>query len=103
MSRQRYAARTQGKGCLTICTLLFRIKQDDFQKLNIPSAVLWEDMVTKCDIILDATSAGVGEKNRELYAKHGKKAIFQGGEKNSVADVFFHGYANYQRGSGNSS
>ena len=28
----------------------------------------------------------------------GKKAIFQGGEKNSVADVFFHGYANYDMG-----
>jgi len=28
------------------------------------------------------------------------KAIFQGGEKNSVADVFFHGYANYEKGIG---
>jgi glyceraldehyde-3-phosphate dehydrogenase (NAD(P)) len=28
------------------------------------------------------------------------KAIFQGGEKNSVADVFFHGYANYEKGLG---
>ena len=30
----------------------------------------------------------------------GKKAIFQGGEKNNVADVFFHGYANYEKGLG---
>ena len=49
---------------------------------------------------MDATSAGVGAKNKELYAKHNKKAIFQGGEKNSVADVFFHGYANYEKGLG---
>ena len=30
----------------------------------------------------------------------GVKAIFQGGESNSVADVFFHGYANYEKGVG---
>jgi glyceraldehyde-3-phosphate dehydrogenase (NAD(P)) len=59
-----------------------------------------EELVQKCDIILDATSAGVGAKNKELYAKYNKKAIFQGGEKNSVADVFFHGYANYEKGLG---
>jgi glyceraldehyde-3-phosphate dehydrogenase (NAD(P)) len=27
-------------------------------------------------------------------------AIFQGGEKNEIADVFFHGYANYEKGLG---
>ena len=26
--------------------------------------------------------------------------MFQGGEKNEVADVFFHGYANYEKGVG---
>lgn len=59
-----------------------------------------EDLVQKADILLDATSAGVGAKNKELYEKYNKKAIFQGGEKNSVADVFFHGYANYEKGIG---
>ena len=28
------------------------------------------------------------------------KAIFQGGEKNEIVDVFFHGYANYEKGIG---
>lgn len=50
--------------------------------------------------MLDATSAGVGAKNKELYQKMGKKAIFQGGEQNDIADVFFHGYANYEKGLG---
>lgn len=59
-----------------------------------------EDLVRQCDVLLDATNAGQGAKNRELYERHGKKAIFQGGEKNSVADVFFHGYANYEKGVG---
>jgi len=37
---------------------------------------------------------------RKTYKKYGLKAIFQGGEKNEVADVFFHGYANYEKGLG---
>lgn len=59
-----------------------------------------EEALDKTDIVLDATSAGVGAKNKEIYAKKGLKAIFQGGEKNNVADVFFHGYANYEKGLG---
>jgi len=68
------------------------------KKAKIPVSGSFEEMVRECDVILDATSAGVGAKNRELYVRHNKKAIFQGGEKNSVADVFFHGYANYEKG-----
>lgn len=67
---------------------------------GIPIAGSMEDMIKKCDIILDSTSAGVGAQNKELYREFNKKAIFQGGEKNSVADVFFHGYANYEKGLG---
>ncbi|WFA10126.1 type II glyceraldehyde-3-phosphate dehydrogenase [Tissierella sp. Yu-01] len=72
----------------------------DFDELDIPVSGTLEDLVQKVDIILDATSAGVGQQNKELYEKYNKKAIFQGGEKNSVADIFFHGYANYEAGVG---
>ena len=67
---------------------------------GVPISGTMEDLVEQCDVMLDATSAGIGAKNKELYEKMGKKAIFQGGEKNSVADVFFHGYANYEKGLG---
>ncbi|MGI6668316.1 MAG: type II glyceraldehyde-3-phosphate dehydrogenase [Acetivibrionales bacterium] len=67
---------------------------------GIPVSGTLEDLVKEVDIILDATSAGIGAKNKELYKKYGKKAVFQGGEKNDVADVFFHGYANYEKGLG---
>lgn len=73
---------------------------DKFAALNIPVSGTLEELIQKVDIILDATSAGVGAKNKELYAKYNKKAIFQGGEKNDVADVFFHGYANFEKGLG---
>lgn len=71
-----------------------------FDELGIPVSGTLEDLIQKCDIILDATNAGVGAKNKQLYEKYGKKAVFQGGEKNSVADVFFHGYANFEKGVG---
>ena len=71
-----------------------------FDELGIPTAGTFEDLVDKVDIMLDSSPAGVGAKNKELYEKKGVKAIFQGGEKNSVADVFFHGYANYDKGYG---
>ena len=68
--------------------------------LGIPVSGTLEDLVQEVDIMLDATSAGIGAKNKELYQKYNTKAIFQGGEKNDVADVFFHGYANYEKGVG---
>ena len=71
-----------------------------FDKYNIPVAGSFNDLVDKVDIMLDSSPAGVGAKNKEIYAAKGVKAIFQGGEKNDVADVFFHGYANFEKGVG---
>ncbi len=71
-----------------------------FDALDIPVAGGFEDLVGKVDIMLDSSPGGVGAKNKEIYAGKGVKAIFQGGEKNAVADVFFHGYANYDKGLG---
>ncbi len=69
-----------------------------FEELGIPVSGTFEDLVDKVDIMLDSSPGGVGAKNKEMYEAKGVKAIFQGGEKNSVADVFFHGYANYEKG-----
>lgn len=71
-----------------------------FDELGIPVSGSFEELIGKVDIMLDSSPGGVGIKNKELYEKHGVKAVFQGGEKNSVADVFFHGYANYEAGVG---
>jgi glyceraldehyde-3-phosphate dehydrogenase (NAD(P)) len=74
--------------------------ESEFQKLNIPVSGTFKDLLGKVDIMLDSSPGGVGAKNKEIYEQKGIKAIFQGGEKNSVADVFFHGYANYEKGIG---
>jgi glyceraldehyde-3-phosphate dehydrogenase (NAD(P)) len=71
-----------------------------FDAHDIPVAGSFEDLCKSVDIMLDSAPGGVGAKNKVLYEKLGVKAIFQGGEQNSVADVFFHGYANYEKGVG---
>lgn len=73
-------------------------KEKDLEAAGVPVSGSFDDLLGKVDIMLDATTAGVGAMNRKLYEKAGVKAIFQGGEKNDVADVFFHGYANYDKG-----
>lgn len=72
--------------------------KSQFDALDIPVSGSFEDLVSKVDIMLDSSPAGIGAKNKEIYQRLGVKAVFQGGEKNSVADVFFHGYANYEKG-----
>lgn len=74
--------------------------KEKLEEAGIPVTGTMDDILQKVDVALDATGAGIGAKNKELYKKYGVKAIFQGGEKNNVADVFFHGYANYEKGVG---
>jgi glyceraldehyde-3-phosphate dehydrogenase (NAD(P)) len=71
-----------------------------FDALGIPVKGSFKDLLDNVDIMLDSAPAGIGAKNKVLYEAAGVKAIFQGGEKNDVADVFFHGYANYEKGLG---
>jgi glyceraldehyde-3-phosphate dehydrogenase (NAD(P)) len=74
--------------------------EQGLEDAGIPVTGSMDDLLSQVDIALDATGPGIGAKNKELYVKHGIKAIFQGGEKNDIADVFFHGYANYDKGIG---
>ncbi len=75
-------------------------KEKDLIDAGIPVSGTLEDLCEEADIILDASPGGVGAKNKELYVKKGVRAIFQAGEATSVGDVFFHGYANYEKGLG---
>lgn len=75
-------------------------KISDLEAAGIPVSGTMDDLLKEVDVVLDATPAGIGAKNKEVYINYGVKAIFQGGEKDEVADVFFHGYANYEKGVG---
>jgi glyceraldehyde-3-phosphate dehydrogenase (NAD(P)) len=74
--------------------------EEGLQEAGIPVSGSMNDLLDQVDIVLDATSAGIGAKNKEVYTRKKKKAVFQGGEKNEIVDVFFHGYANYEKGLG---
>jgi len=74
--------------------------KDVFKDEGIPVHGNFDDVLSLVDIVLDAAPGGIGAKNKQLYQERKVKAIFQGGEKNEVADVFFHGYANYDKGIG---
>jgi glyceraldehyde-3-phosphate dehydrogenase (NAD(P)) len=70
-------------------------KRKEMEKSGISIKGLLEDLLQKVDLVLDATSPGVGAKNKEIYMKCKLPAIFQGGEKRDVADNIFYPMANY--------
>ncbi len=72
----------------------------EIEEADIPVSGTMDDILEEVDIVLDATASGIGAKNKKKYEQKGVKAIFQGGEKNEIADVFFHGYANFEKGVG---
>jgi len=67
---------------------------------GIPVSGNFDDLLGDVDIMLDAAPGGIGAKNKKKYVAAGVKAVFQGGEAGEIADVFFHGYANYDKGVG---
>jgi glyceraldehyde-3-phosphate dehydrogenase (NAD(P)) len=67
---------------------------------GIPVTGNFDDLLGEVDIMLDSAPGGIGAKNKEKYLAAGVKAVFQGGEAAEVADVFFHGTVNYEKGLG---
>ena len=53
------------------------------------------DLLEQVDMVIDATSPGVGLKNRKLYEKSNVKATFQAGEKHKAGDTLFSPCHNY--------
>jgi len=72
--------------------------REPLEAAGIPVSGTMAGILPEVDIVLDAAPGGIGAQNKELYQEHGKKAVFQGGEKDEIAEVFFHGYANYEKG-----
>jgi glyceraldehyde-3-phosphate dehydrogenase (NAD(P)) len=71
-------------------------KKPLFEKAGLPVAGSVGEMLKAADIVVDATPGGVGEKNKQLYEKLGKKAIWQGGEDHEVAGFSFNSDCNYR-------
>lgn len=66
-----------------------------FENTPIALAGTTEELVEKCDIIVDATPGGIGKKNKSLYERLDTPAIFQGAEDDDIVDQSFNARANY--------
>lgn len=75
-------------------------KAADFDRLGVDAKGSLEDLVLKSDVVVDAAPSKVGEANKAVYEKLGRRMIFQGGEKSGVADVSFSAIANYEKALG---
>jgi glyceraldehyde-3-phosphate dehydrogenase (NAD(P)) len=78
---------------------IYYISEEDKKALidhSIPLEGGEEDLVKKCDVVIDCTPTPKGEQNKEkLYKKHNVKAIYQGGESDDIAQVSFNANTNY--------
>lgn len=84
-----------GKGYPIFCAL--KEKVGDMKNSGIPVKGLLEDLLSEVDMVVDATSPGIGLKNREIYERRNIPAVFQAGEKHEVGDTLFHPMANYEK------
>ena len=70
-------------------------KRKEMEKAGIPVKGLLEELLSEVDIVVDATTPGIGEKNKKIYDRFGLPAIFQGGEKRGFTDAIFNPMFNY--------
>ncbi len=71
-----------------------------FDKAGIKIEGTIDDLIEKADVVIDCSPSKVGAENKEKYVKAGVKAIFQGGEKESVAEVSFNALSCYDKAIG---
>lgn len=66
-----------------------------FEKAGLDVSGTLDDLLGRADLVVDCTPGGVGATYREMYQKHGIKAIWQGGEDHELAGFSFNSEANY--------
>jgi glyceraldehyde-3-phosphate dehydrogenase (NAD(P)) len=70
-------------------------RADAMQSAGLDVAGTLDDLIERCDIVVDCTPKRVGAKNAEMYRRAGIKFIVQGGEKHEVTGHSFVADANY--------
>ncbi|MHC1600762.1 MAG: type II glyceraldehyde-3-phosphate dehydrogenase [Candidatus Nezhaarchaeales archaeon] len=73
---------------------------DHMKKGGIEVEGLITDVIKDVDVVVDCTPAKIGAKNKEIYAKYGVKAVFEGGEAHETAGVSFVATCNYNESLG---
>ena len=72
----------------------------NFEDAGVKCHGLANELLAEADIIVDSTPEDQGAKNKALYERLGKKAIFQGGEEHEIAGFSFVAQCNYEKAAG---
>ncbi|MEM4061447.1 MAG: type II glyceraldehyde-3-phosphate dehydrogenase [Desulfurococcaceae archaeon] len=75
-------------------------KHREFRDIGVEPAGSIEDMVEAAELVYDASPAKQGLRNKELYTKYRKPAVFQGGEPPEVAELSYSTLCNYDKALG---
>jgi len=78
-------------------------REELFENAGIKVAGTIQDLLQNVDVVVDATPAGVGATYARRYREAGIKAVFQGGEDESIADVSFNALYTYDAALGKAS
>ena len=70
-------------------------KPEEFTAAGLPLAGTLDDLLHRCDVVVDATPEKVGRGYLPVYAAANVRAIFQCGEGADVAQASFSALANY--------
>jgi glyceraldehyde-3-phosphate dehydrogenase (NAD(P)) len=70
-------------------------RAEAMQRARLDVAGTLDDLLERCDIVVDCTPKRVGAKNAETYRRAGIRFIVQGGEKHEVTGHSFVADANY--------
>ncbi|MEM4717535.1 MAG: type II glyceraldehyde-3-phosphate dehydrogenase [Desulfurococcaceae archaeon] len=73
-----------------------RDKTEEFRKHGVEVEGDVEYLISESELIYDASPAKQGPRNKELYLKYNKPAVFQGGEQASIAEVSYSTLCNYE-------
>ncbi|MGA8303798.1 MAG: type II glyceraldehyde-3-phosphate dehydrogenase [Thermoplasmata archaeon] len=72
----------------------------EFEAAGLSVAGTIHDLIPRADVVVDATPDKVGAENRKLYDAANVRAVFQGGEKATVAEASFNALGNFAAGRG---
>lgn len=72
-----------------------RDKIEEFRKHGVEPEGDIEYLISEAELIYDASPAKQGYRNKELYLKYKKPAVFQGGEQADIAEISYSTLCNY--------
>lgn len=70
-----------------------------FEKAKIPHAGDLSKLLSEVDVVVDATPE-LGTEYKPIFAKHGRKAVFQGGEEHELTGTSFVAQVNFDAAKG---